>query len=221
MTWRGSRPRSTPRSRPTRRRADGIDPYLSRQKYGPKRKRPTPPRNCAGSASRWNRCSRIRSATPRPTPTPSLRPRPTNHHYRECDPWPTTSPTTDTAEHGAQNAPWADTAERAAAAELEPAAELEQDATWNMPENIPADDGDQGDDDPDTFTREYVTDLRRESAAHRTRANTADERADTLARQLWAERVGALGLLADPADLPYDADALDDPDEIVSRLTSF
>ena len=119
-----------------------------------------------------------------------------------------TDTTTDTAEHGAHNgAPWADNAERAAAAaELEPdepAAELE-------PDNAER----QGDDEPDTFTREYVTDLRRESAAHRTRATAAETRADELARQLWAERVGALGLLADPADLPYDADALDSPDAI-------
>lgn len=59
----------------------------------------------------------------------------------------------------------------------------------------------------DTFTREYVTGLRQESARYRTRANE-------LAETLWRERVAALGLLADPTDLPYDQAALDDPEAI-------
>lgn len=98
----------------------------------------------------------------------------------------------DSADAGS-GAEWADTAERADAAETaEPGPDTE----------------------PDTFTREYVTELRRESAEHRTRARDAEARAETLAETLWNERVAALGLLADPADLPYDAEALDDPAEI-------
>lgn len=69
-------------------------------------------------------------------------------------------------------------------------------------------------DEADTFSRAYVTELRQESAEHRRRATAAEERAETLAGALWAERVAALNLLADPADLPYDADALDTPAEI-------
>lgn len=68
--------------------------------------------------------------------------------------------------------------------------------------------------EPDTFTREYVVELRREAASHRAKAHAAEERADTLARTLWVERVAALSLLADPTDLPYNADVLDNPDEI-------
>lgn len=71
-----------------------------------------------------------------------------------------------------------------------------------------------GDDDPDTFDRAYVERLRRESGDHRRRARDAEQVADELRAQLWRERVDSLGLLADPGDLPFDADLLDDPDGI-------
>lgn len=71
-----------------------------------------------------------------------------------------------------------------------------------------------GDDDPDMFDREYVERLRRESGDHRRRARDAEQVADELRAQLWRERVDSLGLLADPGDLPFDADLLDDPDGI-------
>lgn len=69
-------------------------------------------------------------------------------------------------------------------------------------------------DQPDTFTRDYVEQLRSENATHRSRSREAAERADALARQLWAERVAATNILADPSDLPFDADALEDMDRI-------
>lgn len=77
-----------------------------------------------------------------------------------------------------------------------------------------ADSADSDESEPDTFTREYVAELRREAAGHRARAHAAEERADTLARTLWVERVAALNLLADPTDLPYNDGALDEPAEI-------
>lgn len=61
-------------------------------------------------------------------------------------------------------------------------------------------------DDAETFPREYVEKLRRESAEYRTRA----KRADDLAAQLHTARVAATGRLADPADLPYAEDLDDD-----------
>lgn len=76
-----------------------------------------------------------------------------------------------------------------------------------------ADDADDGDESA-TFTRDYVANLRREAAGHRSRANTAEERAEELAQTLWRERVAGLNLLADPTDLPYDAELLDDRDGI-------
>lgn len=65
--------------------------------------------------------------------------------------------------------------------------------------------------DGDTFPREYVTELRNEAAEHRRHATEQADRAESLARALWAERVAGLHLLADPADLPYDSDKLTDP----------
>lgn len=70
--------------------------------------------------------------------------------------------------------------------------------------------------DGETFPREVVERLRRENASHRERARDATARADALAAELWHERVAALGVLADPADLPFDADALADPARIAS-----
>jgi hypothetical protein len=92
------------------------------------------------------------------------------------------------------------------------AAEPSHDMGAGQPDGETAEPEHQGDgpDEPDTFTREYVTELRRESADRRTRLAAAETRADELAAALWTERVSALGLLADPADLPFDAAALDD-----------
>lgn len=75
------------------------------------------------------------------------------------------------------------------------------------------------DDQPDTFPREYVEKLRRESAGYRERARQVDEveqRADELARRLHAALVAADGRLADPTDLPFDLAHLDD-DEALTR----
>lgn len=66
----------------------------------------------------------------------------------------------------------------------------------------------------DTFPRSYVEELRGENATYRNRAKDAESKADELAQALWTERVRSLGVLADPADLPYDPDALDDLDLI-------
>lgn len=73
----------------------------------------------------------------------------------------------------------------------------------------PSDDVD--DVEPETFTREYVTELRDEAKAHRLRARDAEHERDRLREQLWVARVAALDVLADPSDLPLDVDALDDP----------
>lgn len=61
--------------------------------------------------------------------------------------------------------------------------------------------------EPDTFPRSYVQELRDESARYRQRAGQAD----TLAAALWTANVAATGRLADPTDLtmPADADPLD------------
>jgi hypothetical protein len=94
--------------------------------------------------------------------------------------------------------------------EPDPAAELDRiiDAALETLEP------DEPDPNAETFPRNYVDKLRRQNAEHRKRAATAAEETDRLARALFTERVAALGLLADPADLAYDADALDSPDAL-------
>ena len=60
--------------------------------------------------------------------------------------------------------------------------------------------------EPETFTREYVQELRDEAAKARVRA----KRADDLAQEVFYSRVSALGRLADATDLPYDEALLED-----------
>lgn len=76
-----------------------------------------------------------------------------------------------------------------------------------------SDDGADGSpDDGDTFSREYVSKLRGQAQRYRGELRTAQQQVQDLQRELHTERVRGLGLLADPADLPFDADHLDDPD---------
>jgi hypothetical protein len=70
----------------------------------------------------------------------------------------------------------------------------------------------------ETFPREYVEQLRRESAGHRTRATEAEERANALAARLHTALVTATGLLADASDLPFDAAHLDDADALATAI---
>ncbi|WP_448810465.1 hypothetical protein [Agromyces bauzanensis] len=72
----------------------------------------------------------------------------------------------------------------------------------------------EGDDEPETFPREYVQKLRDESARYRQRASDRD----TLAGRLHTALVAATGRLADPTDLPFDDAHLDDPDALTAAL---
>lgn len=65
-------------------------------------------------------------------------------------------------------------------------------------------------DAPDTFPREYVQKLRRESARYREKAKKADE----LARELFQFKVEATGRLADSADLPFDEELLNNDEAL-------
>lgn len=66
----------------------------------------------------------------------------------------------------------------------------------------------------DVFTRDYVEGLRDENAKYRQRA----ARADDLAARLHTELVRATGKLADPSDLPFDADHLTDTGKMVAAI---
>lgn len=72
--------------------------------------------------------------------------------------------------------------------------------------------------EPDTFDRPYVEKIRKESAGYRDRAKTAEARADELARALFTARVAATGKLADPTDLAFDTEALDDAGKLTAAI---
>lgn len=99
----------------------------------------------------------------------------------------------------------------------EPADELETEPDGDADElddgttPDPDDEGTPGDD-------QHVARLRREAGRYRRRARDAEHRADELARELYSARVAALGELADPADLPYDPELLDDPDGLAGAV---
>ncbi len=88
-----------------------------------------------------------------------------------------------------------------------------EDAEADVEDQEQADD-EQGDEDGDTFPRAYVEKLRGQNARYRERAKTADG----YAKRLHAELVRATGRLADPSDLEFDEDHLDDPDALAAAI---
>ena len=66
----------------------------------------------------------------------------------------------------------------------------------------------------ETFPREYVEKLRKEAAEARQKAKKADD----YARALFAARVAATGRLADPSDLPFDPELVDDMDALKAAI---
>ena len=90
-----------------------------------------------------------------------------------------------------------------------------QDATETPSDAPEAPEDDNGPDEAaETFPREYVQKLRDESAKYRTRA----QRADDLARRLHTALTAATGKLADPSDLPYSEDHLEDPEALTAAV---
>ena len=84
---------------------------------------------------------------------------------------------------------------------------------------------DELDDDPDdddggssesdeTDETAPVARARRQAARYRRELRDVEAERDELAAALWTERVAALGVLADPTDLPHDPEALHDPDRL-------
>lgn len=70
----------------------------------------------------------------------------------------------------------------------------------------------------DTFPREYVEKLRKESAGYREKVRDAEEHSDALARKLHAELVRQTGRLQDPSDVPFAAEHLDDPEALTATI---
>ncbi|EXF24273.1 hypothetical protein BG28_06630 [Nesterenkonia sp. AN1] len=69
-------------------------------------------------------------------------------------------------------------------------------------------------DEPDTFPRSYVEKLRDENAKFRQRAQRADE----LAQGLHRSRVEATGRLADPSDLEFSDEHLEDAEKLTAAI---
>ena len=65
--------------------------------------------------------------------------------------------------------------------------------------------------EPDTFDRAYVEDLRKESAGYRTQVRE-------LQQQLHRVKVEQTGKLADPSDLEFDPAHLDDPEALAQAI---
>ena len=65
-----------------------------------------------------------------------------------------------------------------------------------------------------TYKRSDIEKLRRESKGYRDRAQTAETRADELARALFTARVAATGKVENPNEIAYTADILDDVEAI-------
>lgn len=66
----------------------------------------------------------------------------------------------------------------------------------------------------ETFPRPYVEKLRQEAADARVKAKDRD----TLAQRLHTAQVAATGRLADPADLPYNEEHLDDEEALEAAV---
>jgi hypothetical protein len=71
----------------------------------------------------------------------------------------------------------------------------------------------------DTFPRQVVEDLRRESAGYRERAKTAEARVTELAQQRHESLVRLDGRLQDFTDLPFDPDAVLEAEAIAETIT--
>lgn len=101
-----------------------------------------------------------------------------------------------------------------AGTEPAPAEDPAEDPAGTEPAEPAEDDEDDEAGDGDTFPRSYVKRLRERSAGYRARAKDAEARTAELERALFTERVRALDVLADPSDLPFDAELLEDPDAL-------
>lgn len=92
--------------------------------------------------------------------------------------------------------------------------EIVEDAEEATTGQEPAEEPDTAEQEPDTFPREVVEKLRQENAKYRQRA----QQADTLAERLHTELVRATGKLADPTDLPFSPEHLDDPEALAGAV---
>lgn len=90
-----------------------------------------------------------------------------------------------------------------------------EDTADDVEETTPEVEGTEVDEtEEDTFPREYVEKLRDENARYRQRAGTADD----LARRVHRLLVERTGLLADPDDLEFNEDHLNDEEALTAAI---
>lgn len=84
----------------------------------------------------------------------------------------------------------------------------------NDDETQTGDDDEPDSDETDDDDGPALSKARKQAARYRRELRETETERDELAAALWTERVRALGVLADPDDLPLDPDALHDPDRL-------
>lgn len=89
-----------------------------------------------------------------------------------------------------------------------PAPTAREDAEDHQP------DPEETEEEQDTFSRDYVEKLRQENGKYRQRAQRTDE----LAHRLHTALVAATGRLADPTDLEFSEDHLEDPQALQAAV---
>lgn len=111
--------------------------------------------------------------------------------------------------------------------EEQPVEELEAEETTTEPseeEHPPVDGEDQeqeaapDEEEPEQFPRDYVKRLRKESGDYRGRAKAAEARVEELEQRLHAALVKADGRLADPEDLEFAPEHLEDPEALAAAI---
>lgn len=90
----------------------------------------------------------------------------------------------------------------------DPESQLED--STDIPDDEPDDEDPAGSDE----TTPALSRARTQAARYRRELRETETERDELAGALWRERVAALGVLADPDDLPLDPEALHDPDRL-------
>lgn len=84
----------------------------------------------------------------------------------------------------------------------------------DIPDATPEGSDLKSDQDEEMFPRKVVEDLRQENGKYRQRA----QKADTYAQRLHTQMVAATGRLADPTDLEFNEEHLDDADALAAAV---
>lgn len=82
----------------------------------------------------------------------------------------------------------------------------------------PPTDDDPPNDDEQSGDNPELSKVRREAASWRTQFREAEKQLEATRRELFVQQVKATGKLADHTDMPFDAELVDDPDELEAAI---